>query len=88
MFILKNFSTQALIAGISYFVLVIVMMFNQTKTKMFLPLGIVIVAFVSILIGYDINCLTVGNCTTWSWFRAISILLVTLVVIFSSKKLY
>ena len=88
MFNLKKFSTQALIAGISYFILVMSMILNQTNKKTFLPIGIVIAALVSILIAYDINCLTVGTCTTWSWIRAISILLATLVIVFSSNKLY
>jgi hypothetical protein len=83
MFNFKNISIQAYIAGLSYFALVVFLSLKNTR-KMFLPLVILFGMILSLLIGYDINCLTTGNCTTWSWIRAISVLIVTLIIMIFS----
>lgn len=77
----ENISTQALLAGLSYGIIFILYLINViSKIKIgkfiFMATGLLIGLGLSALITYDINCLTVGKCTTWSWIRTISIIII------------
>ncbi len=81
----KNISLQAIIASVSYFIF-IMFIFSKNMKPVFLPFILLSGFIMSFLIGYDINCLTLGNCATWSWIRAISIALGTSAMVFYSGK--
>lgn len=76
-----NISIQAVLAGLSYGIIFILYLINiSSKMKIgksiFMAIGVLIGLGFSALVAYDINCLTAGKCTTWSWIRTISIIIV------------
>ncbi len=79
----EKLSTQAMVAGVSYAILVILYLFNIKNKKMW-PIIIIFGLVLSLLMTYDINCLTAGNCETWSWIRVSVILLTTIIMFYQT----
>lgn len=87
---MMNLSPQAITLAIVYVVVIIVSLSSSIWYKMFSPMTLVNL-FISImffiLILYDTNCLTKGECYVWSWIRtilygAISIISIVLTIWF------
>lgn len=76
--ILNNYSTQANLVLVVYLIVgLYIMTINYKKQKNLLGniLLLGIVTGYALLLSYDINCLIKGQCVTWSWIKAISLVL-------------
>lgn len=67
-------TTQSLVLAIVYVLSLVVGLFMTVKAGAFNVaafIGTVLtLAFIALLV-YDTQCLTTGNCTTWSWIRTV-----------------
>lgn len=85
----ENVSIQAILAGISYGVIFLLQVINISSKfqlgKLFMALALLFGLCFSALIAYDINCLTAGKCTTWSWIRTVSIILILPIMFIRNK---
>jgi protein-S-isoprenylcysteine O-methyltransferase Ste14 len=67
-------TTQALVLAIVYVLSVVIGLIMTIKAGAFNAAAfvgvLVTLAFIALLV-YDTQCLTVGNCTTWSWVRTV-----------------
>ena len=86
----KNMSTQSILSGISYGIIYMLYLFRLNKffklSMIYMIIGLVIGVGLSALVAYDVNCLTTGQCTTWSWIRTVSLVSMTLLILIGTFR--
>lgn len=83
-----SYSTQAtsvsVILGITAIATSVISVLKDSSNTMSAFSGLLSSIITGFIIVYDLNCLTTGGCTIWSWLRAIVISIFSVFVLYLS----